>query len=323
MTGLISAQNLTKRYDGKTVVDSLSMSVERGEVLGLLGPNGAGKSTTMKMLTGYLVPDEGSAFISGHDVIGAPIKARHVFGYLPEGAPAYADMAAGDFLNFIAAARGLSGAEKDEAITKAVSAVDIGGVLQQSIDTLSKGFARRVGLAQAILHDPDVLILDEPTDGLDPNQKHEVRQLILGMAEKKAILISTHILEEVDAICSRAIIIDHGRIVADGTPEALRAKSPLHGRVVVRAAVSESETLRPALSSMPQVKSIQERPCPSDQEAVEFILTNAGTGALLPMVNERLQEGNWPIEDLRVAEGRLEDVFRSLTTGDREEEEAA
>lgn len=226
MTGLITADALTKRYDDKTVVDALSLDVARGEVLGLLGPNGAGKSTTMKMLTGYLMPDGGSAAIAGFDVQSDAIAAKNVFGYLPEGAPAYSDMRAGDFLRFVAAARGLSGSAGQSAIEKAVAAVDIAPVLDQTIETLSKGFARRVGLAQAILHDPDVLILDEPTDGLDPNQKHEVRQLILAMAPTKAIIISTHILEEVEAICSRAIIVDHGKIVADGTPDDLKAQSP-------------------------------------------------------------------------------------------------
>ncbi|MEO0411437.1 MAG: ABC transporter ATP-binding protein [Pseudomonadota bacterium] len=323
MTGLIRAEALTKCYDQKTVVDALSLTVERGEVLGLLGPNGAGKSTTMKMLTGYLTPDNGDSHIAGFHVEDQAIDAKAVFGYLPEGAPAYGDMRAGDFLKFIAAARGLKGVAAAEAIDRAVAAVNIEDVLGQTIDTLSKGFARRVGLAQAIVHDPDVLILDEPTDGLDPNQKHEVRQLILAMAPHKAIIISTHILEEVDALCSRAIIIDHGAIVADGTPAQLKERSPLYGRVVVRIADEQAESLRPALENLPQVRAIDARACPVAVGTTEFILTGSGQGQLLPQVRARLEEGNWKVEDIRIADGRLEDVFRDLTTGDRSNSEAA
>ncbi|MEM7569775.1 MAG: ABC transporter ATP-binding protein [Pseudomonadota bacterium] len=322
MTGLIHADGLTKAYDAKTVVDALSLTVERGEVLGLLGPNGAGKSTTMKMLTGYLTPDSGAARIGGFDVQDSPIQAKQVFGYLPEGAPAYGDMRAGDYLAFIAAARGLKGSEAAEAVARAVASVDIQPVLTQTIDTLSKGFARRVGLAQAILHDPDVLILDEPTDGLDPNQKFEVRQLILAMAPRKAIIISTHILEEVDALCSRAIIIDHGTIVADGTPASLKERSPYHGHVVVRAADSEAETLGPALKAMAGIKTFNQRACPVAIGTTEFILSGTGT-SLLSQVQALIAEGNWAIEDIRVAGGRLDDVFRALTTGDRSQGEEA
>lgn len=318
MAALISARSLTKTYGNTCVVDALSLDVQRGEVLGLLGPNGAGKSTTMKMLTGYLTPDSGSAHIGGYDVAQEPISAKALFGYLPEGAPAYGDMTAGAFLNFTAAARGLAPHAAQSAITQAVAAVQIEAVLEQKIETLSKGFGRRVGLAQAILADPQVLILDEPTDGLDPNQKHEVRQLILGMAQSKAIIISTHILEEVDALCSRAIIIDHGKIVADGTPSALKERSPLHGRVVVRIADSDVDTLKPALAQMPQVKSMDLRMCPVAVGTTEIILDGGGSTALLKDVKALITEGNWPVEDLRVADGRLDDVFRALTTGDRE-----
>jgi ABC-2 type transport system ATP-binding protein len=318
MAALISARSLSKTYDTKTVVDALSLEVQRGEVLGLLGPNGAGKSTTMKMLTGYLTPDSGTTHIAGHSIAEAPLAAKAVFGYLPEGAPAYGDMTAGAFLSFTAQARGLSGDAAPVAIAKAVAAVQIEAVLDQKIETLSKGFGRRVGLAQAILADPQVLILDEPTDGLDPNQKHEVRQLILGMAQSKAIIISTHILEEVEALCSRAIIIDHGKIVADGTPQALKERSPLHGRVVVRAADGDVETLKPALAQMPLVKAMDLRACPVAVGTTEIILDGGGNQNLLKDVKSIIEEGNWPVEDVRVADGRLEDVFRDLTTGDRE-----
>lgn len=215
---MIELYDLVKRFGAFTAVDRVSFSVERGTVLGFLGPNGAGKSTTMKMITGFLSPTSGRVSVCGHDVEREPIAAKRRIGYLPEGAPTYPDMTPLGFLNFIADVRGIPAAKRGEAIERAVTQVEIGGVLHQSIETLSKGFKRRVGLAQAILHDPDVLILDEPTDGLDPNQKHQVRHLIQSMAATKAIIISTHILEEVEAVCSRALIIGRGKVLAEGHP---------------------------------------------------------------------------------------------------------
>ena len=213
---MIEIDALAKSFGPVAAVRGVSLSVEKGEVLGFLGPNGAGKSTTMKMATGFLSPSSGSARICGFDVQSDPLPARARLGYLPEGAPAYGDMTPRGFLAFCAAARGMSGAAARDAIASAVARTQLGRVLEQPIETLSKGFKRRVGLAQAILHDPPVLIMDEPTDGLDPNQKHAVRALIAEMAPHKAIIVSTHILEEVAAICTRAVIIDRGRIVADG-----------------------------------------------------------------------------------------------------------
>jgi ABC-2 type transport system ATP-binding protein len=217
---MIELEALEKRFNGFAAVDGVSLAVGRGTVLGFLGPNGAGKSTTMKMVAGFLAPSAGRARVCGIDVTADPLAAKRQIGYLPEGAPAYPDMTARDFLGFIADVRGLKGAERGKRLADAVERVEIGPVLDQSIETLSKGFKRRVGLAQAILHDPPVLILDEPTDGLDPNQKHHVRQLIRAMAPTKAIVISTHILEEVEAICTRAAIIARGRVVAEGAPVA-------------------------------------------------------------------------------------------------------
>ena len=222
---MIEIQNLTKRFGPVTAVANLSLQVTPGEVLGFLGPNGAGKSTTMKMVTGYLAPDEGTARICGHDIVSDTIAAQRKLGYLPEGAPAYGEMTPRQFLRFIAGVRQLSGASAKTAMERAVAGAELGSVMDQPIETLSKGFRRRVGLAQAILHDPEVLVLDEPTDGLDPNQKHAVRGLIRGMAKNKTIVISTHLLEEVDAICTRAVIIDQGRVVVDETPAALAARS--------------------------------------------------------------------------------------------------
>ena len=223
---LIQIAGLTKRFGSFTAVDDISFNVARGEVLGFLGPNGAGKSTTMRMLAGFMIPTAGTARICGHDVQGSGVAARRVLGFLPEGAPTYPEMTVTAFLNFCARIRGYAGEELNQRVEHAVELTRLGGVLLQPVETLSKGFKRRVGLAQALLHDPPVLVLDEPTDGLDPNQKHEVRTLIAQMAPEKAIVISTHILEEVDAVCSRAIIIAAGRVVADATPAELQSQHP-------------------------------------------------------------------------------------------------
>jgi ABC-2 type transport system ATP-binding protein len=223
---LIEITGLTKRFGSFTAVDNVTFNVARGEVLGFLGPNGAGKSTTMRMLAGFMIPTAGTASICGHDVQGDGVAARRVLGFLPEGAPTYPEMTVTGFLTFCAKVRGFVGKELARRVEHAVELTRLESVLLQPVETLSKGFKRRVGLAQALLHDPPVLVLDEPTDGLDPNQKHEVRTLIARMAPEKAIVISTHILEEVDAVCSRAIIISAGRVVADATPAELQSKHP-------------------------------------------------------------------------------------------------
>ncbi len=225
MTEALSIRGLTKRFGHKTVVDGVSFEARTGEVLGFLGPNGAGKSTTMKMVVGFLAPDAGTAVVLGRDVLRDPIGVKAAVGYLPEGAPAWPDMTPRAFLDFVAGVRGYDGARRRERVDNAIAATRIAEVASQPIDTLSKGFKRRVGLAQALLHDPAVLILDEPTDGLDPNQKHAVRELIRGMAADKCIVISTHVLEEVDAVCTRAMIVARGRVVADGAPAELKARS--------------------------------------------------------------------------------------------------
>lgn len=222
---MIEVENLSKKFGSKTAVDNLSFSVKKGEVLGFLGPNGAGKSTTMRMITGFLAPTHGDARICGISVIDHPSKAKQRIGYLPESAPLYNDMTVTSFLRFAAEIRGLGGSAKKEAVERAIETCFLQSVANQSIDTLSKGYRHRTCLAQALLHDPEVLILDEPTDGLDPNQKHEVRQLIRRLGETKAILFSTHILEEVEASCTRAFIVDQGRIVIDGTPAELLERS--------------------------------------------------------------------------------------------------
>jgi len=222
---LIEVKSLDKKFGAIHAVKNLSFSVKKGEVLGFLGPNGAGKSTTMKMITGFLEPTSGTVSVCGHDVLEDPIAVKEKIGYLPEGAPAYGEMMVKNFLDFIADIRGFKGKEKQNRVDGIIKKINLETVRNQTIDTLSKGFKRRVGVAQALLHDPEVLIMDEPTDGLDPNQKHEVRMLINEMAEHKAIIISTHIMEEVDAICTRAIIIASGQLLFDGTPKELLAKS--------------------------------------------------------------------------------------------------
>ena len=229
MPGLLEVHSLTKKFGPLTAVDDVSFSVAQGEVVGFLGPNGAGKSTTMKMIAGFLAPTSGHVQVNGHDVVDQPIEIKRCIGYLPEGSPLYGDMTAKALLKFVAEIRGFRGAERRRRIDDVVAKVHLEEVLYQPIETLSKGFKRRVGLAQAILHDPELLVLDEPTDGLDPNQKHEVRELLQSMAAGKAIIISTHILEEVDAVCSRAMIIARGRILIDGTPEELRAGASAGG----------------------------------------------------------------------------------------------
>ena len=223
---MIKVENLVKAFGPKLAVNDVSFTVERGEVLGFLGPNGAGKSTTMRMVTGFIPPTSGRITIGGHDIVEDPLPAKRLFGYLPENAPSYADMTVRGFLNFAAELRGLQGDARKSAVHHAVELCFLENVLHQTIDTLSKGYKHRTGLAQALIHDPDVLVMDEPTDGLDPNQKHEVRNLIKQMGENKAIIFSTHILEEVEAACSRVIIIDRGRIVANGTPQELKSRSP-------------------------------------------------------------------------------------------------
>ena len=304
---MIETEQLTKRYGSLVAVDELSFSVGQGEVLGFLGPNGAGKSTTMKMIAGFLTPTAGQARVCGFDVEQEPVKAKSQIGYLPEGAPSYGEMTPGSFLEFIARVRGLSGAEKQRRMAEAVERLHLQSVIAQPIETLSKGYKRRVGLAQAILHDPKVLILDEPTDGLDPNQKHEVRALISEMASDKIIIISTHILEEVHAVCARAIIIAHGRILADDTPAALEARSRYHNAVSLKLG-EMPETARARLGELGNVSAVEDigdghlRILPTDGE---FILPAVGRLAL---------EQGWHVDELQVESGRLDEVFRQITT---------
>src|SRR5262245_51624556 len=251
---MIKVHNLAKHFGTKRAVDGVSFSVDRGEVLGFLGPNGAGKSTTMRMITGFIPPSAGSITVGGFDVVEQPIEARRLIGYLPENAPAYTDMTVQGFLSFAAEIRGLRGEAKTRAVNRVVEMCFLEGVIHQSVETLSKGYRHRTCFAQSIIHDPEVLVLDEPTDGLDPNQKHEVRSLIRKMGEKKAIIFSTHILEEVDAVCSRAIIIDRGKIGGNGTPKEQRPRSEWAGVVTFKVSGISAAAVSQKLTQLPSVK---------------------------------------------------------------------
>jgi ABC-2 type transport system ATP-binding protein len=313
MSAMIEIRGLKKHFGPIRAVEDVSFDVARGEVLGFLGPNGAGKSTTMKMITGFLAPTAGTAKVCGFDVETQAIEAKKRIGYLPEGAPAYPDMTAASFLDWVAAIRGFDGAERAKRTARAVERTQLADILHQPIDTLSKGFKRRVGLAQALLHEPEVLILDEPTDGLDPNQKHEVRGLIRSMAAERAIVISTHILEEVDAICSRAVVIARGRVLADGTPEALEKRSRWHYAVSFVVPAAEADRLRSALAAHPGVGGFER----ADGEGGLSMLT-AFPKAGKPMLAElgALARGTGiRIDEIREERGRLDEVFRTITTG--------
>ena len=317
---MIKVQNLAKVFGTKRAVDDISFSVNRGEVLGFLGPNGAGKSTTMRMITGFLPPSGGSISVGGFDIIEHPIEARRLIGYLPENAPAYTDMTVHGFLNFAAEIRGLSGDARKQAVNRVVEMCFLNAVLHQSVETLSKGYRHRTCFAQSIIHDPDVLVLDEPTDGLDPNQKHEVRQLIRRMGEKKAIIFSTHILEEVDAVCSRAIIIDRGKIVANGTPAELRQKSEWAGAVTLCVKGVASSAVTSRLYQVPLVKKVTVVEEKDGRVIVRAYPKPGANGQLSAAIGEAARD--WHIEQLQAEEGRLDEVFRSITMRDTVKEAA-
>lgn len=304
---MIEISHITKRFDQHTAVDDLSFTVKEGEVLGFLGPNGAGKSTTMKIITGFLAPTSGTVTVDGHDISTDPLAVKALIGYLPEGAPSYPDMTTLDFLEFIADIRGLSGEHRNQRIEHVVEQVQLQRVIDQKIDTLSKGFKRRVGLAQAILHDPKVLILDEPTDGLDPNQKQQVRDLIRNLAKDKIVIVSTHILEEVSAVCTRAIIIVRGRIVADAAPRELEARSRYHRAVNVQ--FSAPFDLSAALAGDERVAAIE---AVADEENAFTILPAKGDNIFNHIV-DTAQQQQWPVAELHVMRGQLEDFFRDVT----------
>jgi ABC-2 type transport system ATP-binding protein len=314
---MIKVENLVKNFGPKLAVNDVSFNVERGEVLGFLGPNGAGKSTTMRMVTGFIPPTSGRISVGGYDMLADPIPAKRLIGYLPENAPSYADMTVQGFLNFTAEMRGISGSARKQAVNRAVEMCMLENVLYQNIDTLSKGYRHRTCLAQSIIHDPDILVMDEPTDGLDPNQKHDVRNLIKRMGANKAIIFSTHILEEVDAACSRVIIIDRGKIVANGTPDELRRRSHLAGAVSVVIAGVSAAQLSEGLGSVACVtrtETLAETP----EQAIVRAYPNAPEQKpeLVRAVMELVAQRQWRIDDLRTEEGHFDEVFRSITLPD-------
>lgn len=314
---MIQVKDLRKEFGSKVAVDGVTFNVEKGEVLGFLGPNGAGKSTTMRMVTGYYQPTAGSITVGGIDMLEAPEKAKLSMGYLPENAPLYSDMSVVGFLGFCAEMRGLYGEAKSKAIDKALEICFLEPVRNQSVDTLSKGYRHRTCLAQSIIHDPEVLILDEPTDGLDPNQKHEVRNLIKRMGQSKAIVFSTHILEEVEAACSRAIIIDRGRIVADGTPEQLKRRAP--GADAVRVVIhgASGATIREELGKLTGVDKVESTTAEDGKFAGRVLPVRKDAPAdLAREIAGLAMARSWKLEELHREEGRLDEVFRTITRSD-------
>lgn len=301
---MIRAQSLTRRYGPLLAVDDLSFEVEPGTILGFLGPNGAGKSTTMKMLTGFLEPSSGSAEIFGHDIRTDGLAARRRLGYLPEGAPLYGELSVERFLAFVAEARGFRGDELRRRAHAAIERLSLGEVAGQTIETLSKGFKRRVGIAQAILHDPPALILDEPTDGLDPNQKHEVRRLISEMSSDKIMIISTHILEEVDALCTRAMIIARGRLLADDTPEGLLKRSRYHNAVTL--VLDDLQLAASRLGELPEAAAVEIR-------RGRLTVFPSGRGNLFEAVTRVARDADWQVAQIQLESGRLDEVFRVVT----------
>jgi ABC-2 type transport system ATP-binding protein len=306
---MITTKNLSKQYGAKRAVDDLTFSVAAGEVLGFLGANGAGKSTTMRMIAGFIAPSAGRVSVCGYDIERQPIAAKSCMGYLPEGAPSYGEMTVAEFLDFVADIRGLTGARRRTRRELVIERLGLEPVIDQTVETLSKGFRRRVGLAQAIIHDPQVLILDEPTDGLDPNQKHEVRRLINELSKDKLVIVSTHILEEVHEVCTRAIIIANGRIVADETPGALEARSRYHHAVSLRFEhAAQLTAAAAAIAGLKEVAAVET----NDRDLRLTALPHAGHSAL-PSVSALIAQNAWDVPELHLESGRLDEVFRTLT----------
>src|SRR5271154_1117379 len=306
---MISTKNLSKRYGNTLAVDDLTFSVAPGEVLGFLGANGAGKSTTMRMIAGFVSPSAGQVSVCGHDIERAPVAAKACMGYLPEGAPSYGEMTVSEFLDFVADVRELRGEQRRARRGIVIERLGLAPVIDQVIETLSKGFRRRVGLAQALIHDPQVLILDEPTDGLDPNQKHEVRRLINELSKDKLVIVSTHILEEVHEVCTRAIIIAEGRIVADETPSALESRSRYHHAVSLRFERPEQlQEARREIAALPEVAEVE-----SDERELRLTAVPRKGENALPALSAIISKRNWDVPELHLESGRLDEVFRSLT----------
>ena len=311
---MIVVEALSKQFGRFQAVDEISFEVQRGEVLGFLGPNGAGKSTTMKMLTCYLPPTSGNAEVNGFSINSQPLQVQEQIGYLPESAPSYNEMQVEEFLTFIGEVRGFSGTELRRKVGRVLELTSLQDARKQIIDTLSKGFRQRTCLAQSLIHDPPVLILDEPTDGLDPNQKHEVRELIRRMSEERTILISTHILEEVEAVCSRALIISEGRLVGLGTPDELLSQSIYRNAVTLSVSGKSVEALLEDLNGLEQVYSVERlEDMPSGALTVRVFPKDRGS--ISSELEQFLKKKKMVIEQFFVERGRLDEVFRNLTLG--------
>ena len=308
---MIEVVEISRNFGRFQAVSNVSFQVQKSEVLGFLGPNGAGKSTTMKMLTGYLQPSSGDALICGHSVTKQSLKARAKIGYLPESAPSYGEMQVEEFLRFAGKVRGLTGEKLNSQIEKVLEDTSLQTVRKQLIETLSKGYRQRTCLAQSLLHDPPVLLLDEPTDGLDPNQKYEVRKLISQLKEDRTILVSTHILEEVEAICTRAIILSEGKIVGDGTPEELLSKSVYHNAINLKISVKPNQNVQQILLGIPSVERVEIQS--SNHQTLSFVILAKQGQPILEEVKERLDQQNVKIVEMYVEKGRLDEVFRQMT----------
>ena len=312
---MIEVDGLTKRYGELKAVDNISFAVERGEILGFLGPNGAGKSTTMKMLSCFIAPTRGTARICGKDILAHSLEVRKMIGYLPENAPSYKDMTVKEFLRFVAEIRGYRKAEADSRIESVIETTFLEQAQYQTINTLSKGYRQRVGFAQTLIHDPPVLILDEPTDGLDPNQKHEVRTLIKNMSQNKAIILSTHILEEMEAVCSRAIIINSGAIVADGTPEELLSKSLLYRAVSVTLLEKPTAEILGELKELTDVRDIEQEASPDVSDTYKLRIYPKKGKNPISEVTRFVSERKLNIAGIFSEKGKMDEVFRNLTIG--------
>ena len=308
---MIEVIEISRNFGRFQAVSNVSFQVQKSEVLGFLGPNGAGKSTTMKMLTGYLQPSSGDALICGHSVTKQSLKARAKIGYLPESAPSYGEMQVEEFLRFAGKVRGLTGGKLNSQIEKVLEDTSLQTVRKQLIETLSKGYRQRTCLAQSLLHDPPVLLLDEPTDGLDPNQKYEVRKLISQLKEDRTILVSTHILEEVEAICTRAIILSEGKIVGDGTPEELLSKSVYHNAINLKISVKTNQNVQQILLGIPSVERVEIQS--SNYQTLSFVVLAKQGQPILEEVKELLDQQNVKIVEMYVEKGRLDEVFRQMT----------
>tara|TARA_B100000073_G_scaffold343318_1_gene347914 strand:- start:272 stop:1225 length:954 start_codon:yes stop_codon:yes gene_type:complete len=313
---MVELESLSKHFGPVVAVDKITLNVAKGEVLGFLGPNGAGKTTTMRMISGYLSPTFGSISICGYNVEHSPIQSKKMIGYLAEGSPSYEDMTVLEFLNFVASIRGINGDVLGKRLEKVISQTSLGEVVNRKIEVLSKGFKRRVGLAQSIIHDPPVLILDEPTDGLDPNQKHEVRKLIRNMSSDKAIIISTHILEEVEAVCSRAVIIGNGKLLADGTSEKLLSLLPDYNAIDILVEEEQKSTFKNFLESLDLIDGVKEKKVKTN--LISLTCTSESNPLSAPSIIAEMSKSNlFPLEIYK-SKGDLDTVFRQITLGNED-----